>query len=158
MSPTRVSSFIYCVLSCTCCFSSQVTKIVTAIILCLSISPPVYRPTPCISPPNHWSEHVYAQGLLTEFYGTPALWNFHWGSSHTCRAAQEIKFNDKVNSELRGEVSKTFIIVRLGLGPSNQLNSTPGLTLCHVATKACTAEKTTSNQQLDSSNGRNLAL
>ena len=58
VSPTRVSSFIYCVLSCTCGFSSQVTKIVTAIILCLSISPPVYRPTPCISPPNHWSEHV----------------------------------------------------------------------------------------------------
>ena len=53
-------------------FSLQVTKIATAIFLCLSISPPVYKPTPCISPPNHRSEHVQAQGLLTEFYGSSA--------------------------------------------------------------------------------------
>ena len=30
----------------------------------------MYKPTPCISPPNHGSEHVHAQGLLTEFYGS----------------------------------------------------------------------------------------
>ena len=40
-----------------------------------------------------------------------------------------MKINDKVESELRGEVSKTFIILHFGLGPSNQLNSTTGLTL-----------------------------
>ena len=31
---------------------------------------------------------------------TPALWNFDWGGTHTCRAAQEINFKDKGNSEL----------------------------------------------------------
>ena len=64
---------------------------------------------------------------------------------------KEIKFNDKVKSEFRGarEVSKAFIIVRFGLGPSNQLNSTPGLALCHVATMACTDKKPHSNQQLN---------
>ena len=53
---------------------------------------------------------------------------------HTCRAAQEKKFKDKVKSELRGAVSKAFIIKSFGLGPSNQVNSTTGLTLCPVAT------------------------
>ena len=57
----------------------------------------------------------------------------------SCRAAQEKKFKDKGKSELRGEVSKAFIIVRFGLGPSNQVNSTTGLTLCPVATMACAA-------------------
>ena len=50
-----------------------------------------------------------------------------------------------VKSELGGEVSKIFIIVRFGLGPSNQLNSTTGLTLWHVATMVFTAEKPHSN-------------
>ena len=42
----------------------------------------------------------------------------------------------------RGEVSwsNNFINVRFRLGPSNQLNSTTGLTLCHIATLACAAE------------------
>ena len=30
---------------------------------CLCISPSVYKPNPCISPPNHLSEHVQAPGL-----------------------------------------------------------------------------------------------
>ena len=74
----------------------------------------------------------------TLFENTPASWNFDWGSTYTRWAAQETKFNDNVESDLCGEVSKTFIIVRFGLGSSNQLNSTTGLTLCHVATMACT--------------------
>ena len=33
------------------------------------MSPPVYKPVPRLSPPDHWSEHVQAQNFLTEFYG-----------------------------------------------------------------------------------------
>ena len=50
-----------------------------------------------------------------------------------------------LKSELRGEVSKAFIIIRFGLSPSNQVNSTTGLTMCPVATMACTALKPHSN-------------
>ena len=71
---------------------------------------------------------------------------------------QEMKFKNKVKTELRKEVSKTFIIVSFGLDPSNQLNGTTGLTLAHVVTVGCRAEKPHSNQQLNSSVGSDQAL
>ena len=81
------------------------------------------------------------------------------GEALTCvEQLKKKNFKDKVKSELGGEVSKAFIIVRFGLSPSNQLNSTTGLTLCHVATVAFTAEKPHSNEQLNSRNGSNQAL
>ena len=76
---------------------------------------------------------------------TPALWNFGGEALTHVERHKKKKVKDTVKSELQGEVSKAVIIVCFGLGPSNQGNSTTGLTLCPVATMACTAEKPHSN-------------
>ena len=74
------------------------------------------------------------------FYKLPLLCETLTGEALThVERHKKKKFKDKVKSELRTEVSKAFIIVRFGLGPSKQVNSTTGLTLCLVATMACTA-------------------
>ena len=79
------------------------------------------------------------------FYKIPLLHETLTGEAltHVEQHKKKLKIN-LLKSEL---VSKTFIFLHFGPGPSNQLNSATGLTLCHVATMTCrsTAEKPHSN-------------